>query len=121
MKIKGKLLSAFLIITIFFTIISAVTIFISITNNSIITNSKETILNNTIKAVELQTDIIQIQQLFTDISVIRGKTEYDDGLTKAESVYNSAMYKIDHFMQIPENSVNIEKMETIKELLVLLR
>lgn len=117
MKIKGKLTLAFFIIIFFFTVVSCITILISFSNNAIITNSKETILNNTLKAVELQTDILRIQKLFTDISLTRGKTEFDDGLQKTKLVLSSALTKISELTEAPENTDNKEKLENIKSLL----
>ncbi len=114
MKLKGKLLSAFLTIIGFFTIVSVITIFISISNNSIITNTKEIILENTISAIKLQKDIIQIQQWFSDISATRGMPGYDDGLIKAEEYFNSANSIIENLMEAPENADKKDKIEFIK-------
>ncbi len=118
MKLKGKLLSAFSSIIICFTIISIITIFISLSNNSIITNTKETILNNTLSAIDLRKDIIQIQQWLSDISATQGRPGYDDGFIKAEEHFTSANQIIENLVGAPENTNKKNELEAIKSLLL---
>lgn len=53
--------------------------------------------------IELKISVIQIQQWLTDISATRGAKGYDDGYTKAEEYYQSAMKILDKLIADHEN------------------
>jgi methyl-accepting chemotaxis protein len=75
---------------------------------NVVTEQKELNTPQMVTSLNLQKDVIQIQQSFTDVSATRGKPGFGDGFKAAEVFYGDALVRVDELAALGVDAESID-------------
>lgn len=111
MKISSKLMLIVVSITGIFAALLVMMIFSLGDIKEIVTEQKERNTPQMVTSLNLQKDVIQIQQSFTDVSATRGKPGFGDGFSAAKEYYEAALLKLEELNAL---GVDVEATDLLK-------
>jgi len=95
LKIKTMIIGGFSIISLLLVLLSFFSVIGANSTLRELRTAKDEILLHTMRFIELDRDIIQIQQWLTDVSATRGAEGFDDGYSEAKGYYDKSLEIID--------------------------
>lgn len=91
MKIRTQIIGGFLSISLLILILSLFSIFSTRASLAHLNSLKDEVVVHTMRFMELDQNIVQIQQWLTDVSATRAMEGFDDGYKEAEGYYKASL------------------------------
>ncbi len=89
-RIRTQIIGGFLSISLLIVMLSLFSILSTKQSLNALETLKDEVLLHTMRFIELDRNIIQIQQWLTDVSATRGAEGFDDGYSEAYNYYKEA-------------------------------
>ncbi len=116
MKLKGKILSGFLIIVFIVTMIFISSIYILSKNMTLSENIQKRVFPETMSFMDLRNSIRRIQLSLTNVSANRGHHGYASGLSQAQKDYQEAAEIVDKLLDASKQDTEVhDNLKKIKK------